>query len=254
VAALLCTALGESPAPPTLTLARRLCDRYRQLKTVACTVRKITAPPEGEPVRMLSRVTYRNPDCVHVDITSPASRRIVADGRRLYYYEQGARRGFSRPVDELSETWTAALRNIPATPMEHLLRLRNCAETVLPATREFPLRCAYDASPLTVVLCCDARERPLRIEFFRSPAMKDSVARYDYDDFLEADGCWLARVSKAVMTLPDGRRVHETRRIDNLRVNQPVEDSIFAVERFFEGVEFTNDFKMTYMPPKHDKR
>ncbi|MBM4143292.1 MAG: hypothetical protein FJ225_06840 [Lentisphaerae bacterium] len=241
-AALAFAAPGRAQAD---TLVQRLIARYASLESVACSVRKTTSAGDAT-VRLLSRVAYRRPNLLNVAIVAPTERRIVCDGERLYYHEKGGLRGFSRPVAELSPEWAAALRNIPATPMENLIRLQDCPERALPPTAEFPLRRAYAASNVHVVVSCDTNERPARLEFFKTAELRESTGRYDYGDFVRAGGCWLAREHKAVVFMPDGSEIRETRRVDNLKVNAPVDETLFDSGRFFHGVVFTNDFAMTY--------
>ena len=247
VAAMACKApAGETPPSPAVTLVDRLCAAYRGLDTIYCDIRK-TTEGRGRRVEMLSRVFYQRPGRIHVENVSPAQRRILVDGKQLYYHQADAPRGYSRPIGELNDMWLTAAHNIPATAMEHLLRLEGLPETALPATEDFPVRAAYDATNTTAVLSCDTRGRLVRVEFFASPQREDKRGQYDYGDFYEVtDACWIPRLHKAVLYLPDGKSMQETRRIDNLIVNEPVPESMFNPTVFFKDVVFTNDFKMTY--------
>jgi outer membrane lipoprotein-sorting protein len=245
MAAATCAADGAAPA----TLAARLCARYARVRTVTCRVEKLTSSGDAT-VRMLSRVVYVNPQRVNIEISSPSKRRIVCDGRQLYYYEEGAPRGFSQPVGELNDTWAAALHNIPGTPMEHLLRLQGIPESSLAPLPDFPLRRGYEAGKVFAVLSCDRGERLARIEFFSSSAMTNEVARYEYSEFVEAgEDCWFARLHKAVLRLPEGEQVTEVRRVSGLKLDEPADDSLFDPAPYFAGVTFTNDFRMTYESP-----
>ena len=76
--------------------------------------------------------------------------------------------------------------------------------------------------------------------------MRERTAVYSYDDFQEAaPSCWIPRVHQAVLHLPGGATVTETRRITNLAVNEPVADRLFSADTFFPGVTFTDTFAET---------
>ena len=122
----------KPPAPSSQTsktLAQRLCSNYSQIKTISCEIRK-TTKGKGQTLRILSRVHYKFPNHIHVENVSPVKRRIIADGKDLYYYQERNSRGFSKPIDELSETWLTPLRNIPGTALEHLIPLCGIEEVI----------------------------------------------------------------------------------------------------------------------------
>ena len=229
------------------TLVERLCAEYERIETITCEIRKTTVGG-GRTVRMLSRVFYKKPDHIHVDNVAPAKRRIIADGKKFYYHEQGVPRGFSRPIAELTEEWLSSLRNIPGTPMEHLLKLKAIQKEIsLPGTKEFPLRKGYQAEKVFVVLSCDMEKRLIRIEFFDSAEMKEKTGQYDYSAFQKVDdNCWISCLQKAVIFLPDGETVTETRHITNFEANKPIADSMFNADIFFKDVEFVSEFDQTY--------
>jgi outer membrane lipoprotein-sorting protein len=228
------------------TLAQKLCSAYESIETVSCLIRKTTETP-GTNIIMLSRVFYKKPDHIHVENVAPAKRRIIADGSKLYYHEEGVPRGFSRPIPELPPDWLVTLRNIPGTPMEHLLKLRNLKETAMPAEPDLPTRRSYQAERVFVILSCDAESRPTKIEFFKSSDMKEKVAQYTYSMFQKvSDNCSIPCLHKAVVSLPDGTQLTETRRIDNLEVNKPVAPNMFSADLFFKDIEFVPEFKNTY--------
>lgn len=229
----------------TDTLAGILLKEYREIKSITCEIRKTTVTEET--VRMLSRVYYSNPLRVHVDNISPVKRTIVSDGKTLYYYEQGQPKGFSRPVKELTGLWLNAVNNIPATPAEHLILLENLPEKTLEADRNFPVRKAYPAEKVYVVLCMDTLNRLAKIEFYKSDEMRQKTAEYNYSEFYKvSDDCWIPQLHKSVMYMPDGETISETRIIDNLEVNKPIPESLFQANLFFENVEFVDDFDKTY--------
>ena len=224
------------------TLAQKLCDQYQNIKTITCEIRKTTKSSKLT-TRMLSRVFYKNPDHIHVDIISPLKRTIIADGKNLYHHNEGASKGFSRPISELDETWLASLKNIPGTPMEHLLRLRNTPETSIPSTEEFPVRKGFQKENLFAVLSCDNLGRLISIEFFKSSDMKEKTGIYTYSEFTKIDDdCYVPCLHKGVLFMPDGEEVSETRVITNFEANKPIPDKMFDPSLFFKNIEFTGDF------------
>ena len=178
---------GWAGAVSAETLAERLLASYDPVKTVSCQVRK-DSEAGGKTMRMLSRVYYEKPDRLHVDQPAPIPRRIVADGTTFYSYIEGDPRGFSRPVEKLSEEMLINLRKVPGTAMDHLMKLKGLAETNLPPTAEFAERKGYDTGKLFVVLSADATGRLARIEFFPTPAMTEASLRCDYSEFQDAGG------------------------------------------------------------------
>lgn len=138
--------------------------------------------------------------------------------------------------------------------MEHLLKLKAIQKEIsLHGTKEFPVRKGYQAEKVFVVLSCDMEGRLARIEFFGSAEMKEKVGQYDYSAFSKgssgqeaAGNCWIPCLHKAVVFLPGGENVTETRRIDNLEVNKPIADMMFNAEIFFKDIDFVGEFKDTY--------
>jgi hypothetical protein len=228
------------------TLAQQLCAGYEQIQSVSCEIRKI-ATSDTITVRMLSRVHYRKPGRIHVDSVAPIKKRIISDGKTLYYHQENAERGFSRPVAKLEEPILSTYRNIPATPMEHLLKLRDLPEADLPGDKDLPVRKGYQAPKVYVVLAADAEGKLVRVEFYASSEMKSKTALYEYSDFHKAgDNCWIPLLHKATMFLPDGKQATEIRHIDNLFVNKPVADNLFNPDLFFKDLEFVDDFSKTF--------
>ena len=248
--------IGGAPVPSpaedadaTPTLAEKLFASYDAVETLTCSVRKKTEGPQ-QSVTLLSRITFRRPDHIHVENVAPARRRIIADGEKLYYHVEGAPRGFSRPIRELSATWLGSLRNVPASPMENLRKLQGITEQRLPGNDAYPLRAAYDTERLTVVLSCMTSNRLSRVDFYTDKARRQRSATYEYSQFVEAaDGtCALPCLHKAEVILPDGTRVKETHRFTNVVINEPVADRLFAPDLFFDDVEFVDDFEATLRP------
>ncbi len=240
------TASPPPPAPAGQTLVESLNAGYAALDTVACEIRK-TTKSEGKTLRMLSRVHYQRPDHIHVENVAPSERRIIADGKSLYYHEAGVPRGFSRPIADLSSDWLAALRNTPGTAVEHLAKLQGLSEVALPASPEGAVRRGYQADRVFVVLTADEKHRLTGITFFKTARMEAVTAEYRYDDHVEVTpGCWIPRRHQATVYLPDGERIEETRRISKLVVNAPIAATLFDAALFFRDVEFVSDFAKTY--------
>ena len=227
------------------TLAERILASYDSVRSVSCEIRK-DSEAGGKTMRMLSRVYYEKPDRLHVDQPAPIPRRIVADGKTFYSYIEGDPKGFSRPIEKLDEEMLTNLRKVPGTAMDHLLKLKGIAETNLEPTAEFTERKGYDTGRLFVVLSLDATGRLARIEYFSSPAMKETTLRCDYSDFQQvAGGLWMPCLHRSVLNL-GGVETKETSRIDNLSVNQPIPPNLFVAGPFFKGVEFIDDFSKIY--------
>ena len=241
--ALPAAAADEGTAP---SLADTLCSMYSQIESVSCEISK-TSKGGGRTMRMLSRVHYKAPNRVHVENVSPIKRTIIADGEKLYYHESGVPRGFSRPIDQLSDTWLAPLRNIPGTALEHLFPLRGLPETVLPPSAAESQRRGYQVGEVYVVLSADAENRLHRIDFFKSDAMEAKTGEYTFTHFKEViPGCWVPTQHKATLFLPADEVVVETRRVSNLAVNGAIPDHLFNHELFFKDVEFVDEFEKTY--------
>lgn len=228
--------------PPTTTLAQQLNASYRSIRTISCEIRK-TVTADDRTERWLSRVHYQSPNMIHVDNVAPLKRRIISDGTNLHYHVAGRARGFSSPISDLPEPMLSTSRNVPATPVEHLLRIQDCPEKALPGTEELPVRRSYSAAGLTVILSCDPDGRLVHVDFFKTPAAKELVARYTYSSFVKsAGGAWVPCRHRAELFLANGEKVTETRRIDNLVLDKPVAAALFDHSIFFRGVEFVNDF------------
>ena len=76
-------------AADDLSLVRKLCAAYKDIETITCEVRKTTKGSD-QTMRMLSRVYYKKDRLIHVDNVTPKKRRIICDGKTLWYYEAGA--------------------------------------------------------------------------------------------------------------------------------------------------------------------
>ena len=229
-----------------ITLAERICASYSQIKTVSCEIRK-TTKGGGHTIRLLSRVHYKTPNHIHVDNVTPVKRTIIADGKKLYYYQEGMPRGFSRPISQLSELWLKSLHNIPGTALEHLMPLCGIDETELPSTEPETIRRGYEVKGIYVVLTADIKNRLTRIDFFKTPQMNSKTGEYIYSGWKEViPNCWISTHYKAELFLPAEKVVKETRHIKNLTLNKDIPDRLFDHEIFMKNIEFTDIFKHTY--------
>lgn len=223
------------------TLAEKICGSYTNILTVSCMVRK-TTEVQDQTAQMLSRVYYQRPDRLHVENVAPLQRRILSDGARFYLSQAGWRKGYSVPLAQLAGEWQIMQQSIPGTAMEHLLRLQGTPEEILDGQPELPVRRGYQKDKLYVVLAADAQNRLARLEFFKNRDLTERTAVYQFDNFLHVtNDCWLAARQRAEVQM-QGDTLRETRRFDNLQVNQPLAAGLFDPKTFFKDIEFVADF------------
>lgn len=227
------------------TLVDQLITGYETIQSVSCEVRR-DAESGNQKVRALSRVFFQKPDKLHVDNVTPLPRRIVCDGITFFSYVDGDPKGYSRPVSKLEDDMLFSLRKVPATAMDHLLRLRGMAETNLPATSAYPIRKGYDTGKLFAVLSLDQSNRLARIEMFTASDLKQAIARIDYSNFTEASpGIWLSSLHQSTMWM-GGAESEETTRFDHLATNQPIAQDLFNPSLYFKNIEFVPSFEEMY--------
>jgi len=240
------TMLGSAFMSHAETIVDRLIASYDGVQSLSCEVRKDTEQDKGPKVRMLSRVFFQRPDRLHVETYSPLRRRIVADGKMLFSYIEVDPRGYKKPVDELDREWKISLRKVPATAMDHLMRIQGAEEVALPAESDAPVRAGYQADQKFVVLNLDASNRLIRIDFYESSGMTVKSGTFRYSDFTEAvPGAWIPRLHEAEITF-GGVVTRETTRIINLQVNGSIAPDLFVPGNYFQKVEFTDDFSKIY--------
>lgn len=198
-------------------------------------------------MRMLSRVHYKYPNHIHVDNVTPVKRTIIADGDKLYYYQERMPKGFSRPISKLTDIWLNSLHSIPGTAQEHLIPLCGIEEATLPAVKKGSIRRGYAVKDIYVVLTADAEKRITSIEFFKTSSMKNKTGEYIYSGWKEVmPTCWISTHYKATLYLPNEKIIRETRNITNLAVNKDIPDNIFDHKIFLKNIRFTDTFKETY--------
>jgi hypothetical protein len=220
----------------------RLLDGYSKIEAVSCHIRRTKTGNLGK-MTFLSRVYWTNNDQLHAEGISPIKRRTIADGKTLWQHIEGDSKGFSRPVDELSEPMTISLRMVPGTAMDHLLRLKGFDETPLAADDAAAKQVGIQAGEQYVVLRFDAADRLIGLRFFKTSGMKELAARYDYSGFAEAaPGAWVPLAHELVVFGGDGS-FSETVKVDRFVANQPLAESLFISSSFFDkSVDFVSDF------------
>ena len=230
------TAQGES-------VRERVLKSYNAVQSLSCEIRRDTPMPDGQTLRMLSRVYFQRPDRLHVENFSPVKRRIVSDGTVFRSYTEGAPKGFTRPVAELSDEMLCNLRMVPGSAANLVEVLAGTDEVPLEATAEFPVRVGYDNGKSFAVLNLDENGRLARFEIYSSAAMTDLSTSTDFSAFQEVvPGVWIAALQQSKITLQGLERT-ETTRVDNLAANGEIPASLFEADAFFPGVEFVDAFE-----------
>ena len=224
------------------TVAERLLASYDAVESLRCEIRRDMPLPDGEVMRMLSRVYYQRPDKLHADNFSPIRRRTLSDGWVFRQYAEGAPKGFSRPVSELSEEMLINLRMVPGSAANLLEVLRGVAEVPLEPTEEYPVRAGYDNGVSFAVISLDAEGRMARFELYSSGAMTDLQTRADFSGFQEVlPGVWIAGLQRS-RTRVGGAERTETTRVSGMEANGEIPAGIFLPDAFFEGVEFVDSY------------
>ncbi len=225
------------------TVLERVLRPYESIRTLSCEIRRDTPLPDGQTLRMLSRVYYQRPDKLHVENFSPVKRRIVSDGTVFRSYTEGAPRGFSRPVAELNDEMLRNLRMVPGSSANMLAPLAGAEEVPLEPADGFPVRAGYGNENSFAVLSLDAEGRLARFELYGSAAMTDRQTRTDFSAFQEvAPGAWIARLQQSSVTFQGMERT-ETTRVDNPVANGDIPAAFFESEAFFPGIEFVDSFE-----------
>ena len=235
------------------TVLERALAAYDAVQSLSCEIRRDTPLPDGQTLRVLSRVYYQRPDRLHVENISPVKRRIVSDGTVFRSYVEGAPRGFSRPVAELDEEMLRSLRMVPGSAANMLEALRGATEVPLDPTAEYPVRAGYDNGKSFAVLSLDDKGRLARFELYGSAAMTDLLVQTDFSAFQEVvPGVWIACLQQSRATAQGVERL-ETTRVDNVEANGEIPAALFEAAAFFPGVEFVDSFeKISAEPAESD--
>ena len=224
------------------TVVERWLASYGAVQSLSGEIRRDMPLPDGQLMRMLSRVYYQRPDKLHVENFSPVKRRTVSDGEVFRQYTEGAPKGFSRPVADLNDEMLRNLRMVPGSAANLLEVLTGTPEIALEPSDEFPVRVGYDNGNSFAVLSLDGQGRLARFELFSSPAMTDLHARTDFSAWQEIlPGVWIACLQQSRVTVLGVDRT-ETTRIDNLAANGDIPAGLFEGAAFFQGIEFVDAF------------
>ena len=235
--------MGATLAARGETVLERVLKPFEAVQSLSCEIRRDAPLPDGQTMRMLSRVYYQRPDRLHVENFSPIKRRIVSDGAVFRSYTEGAPQGFARPVAELNEEMARNLRMVPGSAAGVLEVLADVPEVPLEPTAEFPIRAGYDNGKSFSVLNLDEQGRLARFEIYGSAAMTELRSRTDFSAFQEVvPGTWIAGLQQSKVTLQGLERT-ETTRVDNLAANGEIPAALFAAEAFFPGVAFVDSFE-----------
>ena len=220
----------------------RLLGEYAKIETVTCQIRRTKEGGLGK-MKFISRVYWTNKDQIHAEGIAPVKRRTIADGTRLFQYVEGDPKGFSRPIDELSEQMAISLRFVPGSAMDHLLRLKELEETVLEPLDNGEKCVGIAADSKYIVLSFDEANRLTGIRFYASNERKELQADYAYSAFSEvAPGVWIP-FTQNVEIHGEGVDFSEAVKIDNFVANQPIAGSLFIPGNFFDKkIDFVDDF------------
>jgi hypothetical protein len=225
------------------TVVEKVLKPFDSIQSLSCEIRRDTPLPDGQTLRMLSRVYYQRPDQLHVENFSPVKRRIVCDGQVFRSYTEGAPKGFSRPVSELSDEMLRNLRMVPGSAANLLEVLQGTPETILEPTAEFPVRAGYDNGNSFAVLSLDEKGRLARFELFSSAAMTERLTSTDFSAFQEVlPNVWIACLQQSKLSVQGLERT-ETTRVDNLAANGAIPASLFEAAAFFPDVPFVDSFE-----------
>ncbi len=225
------------------TVRERVLQSYDPIQTLSCEIRRDTPLPEGDTLRMLSRVYYQRPNRLHVERFSPMKRRIVCDGIVFRSYTEGMAKGFSQPVAELDAEMLRNLQMVPGSGADMLDLLEGTTEVMLEGTDEFPVRAGYDNGKSFAVLSLDEKGRLARFELFGTQSMTDRSTFTDFSAFQEVlPGTWIACLQKTQVIFGSVERL-QTLRIDNAVANEEIPASLFVADAFFPGIEFVDSFE-----------
>lgn len=225
------------------TVLERILQSTDAVQSMSCEIRRDSPLPDGQTLRLLSRVYYERPDKLHVENFSPVKRRTICDGTVFRQYTAGAPKGFSRPVLALNDEMLRNLRMVPGSAANMLEILKGAEEVALEPTAEYPTRVGYDNGKAFAVLSLDEQGRLAQLDIFDSPAQTKLRSKTEFSAFQEVlPGVWIAchQLSKATFA---GVERQETTRVDNITANHPIPASLFVAEPFFQGVEFVDEFE-----------
>jgi outer membrane lipoprotein-sorting protein len=228
------------------TIIDNIIKQYSKIHSVSCVVSRTITFNELEN-RLLSRVYYERPNKLHVQQTAPLKRRIVCDGTNFFYYIKGDPKGYSQPVDKLSEKQIIELQKIPGSPEDILYRLVDLKPEKLPGNEEFPTQLAYTTTnKLNIIIFIDDNKLIKKIHFFENKKLTKLTSSYEYNNFIEAiPGVFVPTTHIMTVNIDDKTRT-ENAKFSHYKANGPIPQSLFNAKPFFEGVEFVDSFKKIY--------
>lgn len=224
------------------TEVERLLSDYEQIETVTCQTRRIVDGQHGK-IRFFSRIYFTNRDQLHAENITPVRRRTIANGDQLWQYAEGDPKGFSRPISELSEEMLIALRRVPGTAMDHLLRLKGAEEKRLQDAEDENRQFAYEVADQHVVLTIDSMGRLVEVTYYDDASYTNPRAKYSYSNWSEPlNGIWIPLRYEAFFESDHGA-VRESFFMDRFVANQPIAASLFDPTTFFaDKIDFVSDF------------
>ena len=236
------------PANAAQNTAGKIIASHASVTNLSCEVRREIEMPNGSTTRILSRVSFKRPNLLHVETASPVKKTIVCDGETLAITEDGKTK--KSAVKDLPESRRAELRKVPGTIDDELEFFASLPETVLPPNDEFPVRAGYavgGGAKIFAVLSLDSLNRLARFELFADESMAASVVRMDFSSFVEAaPGAWIPRVHRTVVDSSAGAIVTTTR-VGNIAANKEVADFKFKISaasgRVRPAVASDSDFR-----------
>lgn len=232
-----CTRIAH---PSSLTLAEKICSSYTNVNTVSCQVSKVIKA-ETLSSRLLSRIYYQRPDCLHVENISPLKRRILSDGTNFYSALPEKKKVYTTALTNLPPTMKVMQESIPGSPLEYLLPLQGLPEDILESLPDQPVRRGYQTDKLYIVLATDNSNRLTQIAFYQDNTLKERTALVTYDKFIRVtDNCWLSSFQRLETKLQDSK-LDETRHFSNVEVNQPLADGLFNPANFFKEMEIIRE-------------
>ncbi len=227
----------------TQTLAVKLLDGFKEIRSVSVSVRKDSSIGGIKAPTLLSKVYFVAPDKLYVENISPFRRYIISDGSFFYLAHNDFNKVLKMPLEKLEGEWKLMQETIPGTPMEHLLRLKGVAERVIPDQDGLTCR-AYDVKTnLSLVLYCNNAGQLVKMDYYYDNSLSKKKASYEFSQFVEVKaGVWLATLHKAKGYFSDGEYT-ETKRFDNILINTEISPSIFEAERYFKGKTFVGNME-----------
>ena len=235
-------AIGLASSAPAGEAVDRLLTAYSSIETVTCQIRR-TKKGELGKMTFLSRVYWTNKNQLHAEGIAPIKRRTIVDGERLWQYVEGDPKGFSRPVEDLSDQMTISMKLVPGTAMDHLLHLKDLEETALPNEKDSETRIGIQADNKYVVLKLDDHGRLTTLQFYKTGEQKNLTAEYRYRDFKEVlPGAWVPLTHETEVQ-SEKMSFSETVKVDRLIVNDPIAASLFIASSFFDkSIDFVDEF------------